>query len=114
MGDWEIELSKIQNVQRKNGRRGDEFSSIYIQVVSLSFVKEEIWSTEVQTRDFFSKLPSDNYTNFKGKTTFLSNIQIGFQKQGLKNSYILKLTFYASILCHFFPDSKTKMIFLVI
>lgn len=43
---------------------------------------------EVQTGDIFF-LPSDNYINFKEKTTFISNTQIYLQKQQkLKLTYV--------------------------
>lgn len=58
-------------------------------VVPVSFVGEEIWSSGEKFRLEIFFQPSDNYINFKEKTTFTSNTQIYLQKQQeLKLTYV--------------------------
>lgn len=50
-------------------------------VVPVSFVEKEIWSSGERFRLEVFFLHSDNYINFKEKTTFISNTQTYLQKQ---------------------------------
>lgn len=90
MGDRDIELSEVLTLERGRGR-GGEASAPYTAAYSDPRVicgrgNLEL-SREVWTGIFF--LSSEIYINFEGKTTFISNIQIYFQKQqALKHSYV--------------------------
>lgn len=77
---------------------------IYIDMVQLhvhphivgpgSFVEEDIWCSGERFRSEIFFLPSDNHISFKGKTTFISNIQIYFPKQQkLKHNCFLRFLY---------------------
>ena len=54
---------------------GDEFIPYISIVVPVSLVEEEMWSSGERFRSEIFFQPSENYTNFKRRTTFISNIQ---------------------------------------